>query len=74
MERTQTPPPYTCKFCGQPSYIHPTEQEAPPDYCHESDHGQPEDIEPAFDDAADLDSDDDTLQMDFIVPSRSRYG
>lgn len=31
--------PYSCKFCGAGSWIIPEEQEAPPDYCHESDHG-----------------------------------
>lgn len=31
--------PYTCKFCGQPSLIEPRDQVPPPDYCHESDHG-----------------------------------
>jgi len=36
-------PPYTCKFCGAPSWIDPSEQSPPPDYCHESDHGDPED-------------------------------
>lgn len=35
-------PEFTCKFCGQPSYLEPVDQEAPPDYCHESDHGYPE--------------------------------
>lgn len=34
-------PPYTCKFCGAPSWVDPFDQEAPPDYCHESDHGEP---------------------------------
>ncbi len=32
-------PPYTCKFCGAPSWYEPSEQIPPPDYCHESDHG-----------------------------------
>ncbi len=31
--------PYNCKFCGTPSWIDPSDQEQPPDYCHESDHG-----------------------------------
>jgi hypothetical protein len=39
---TQTPE-YRCVFCGAPSWKHPADQEAPPDYCHESDHGEPED-------------------------------
>ncbi len=37
-------PPYTCKFCGAPSWLDPSEQAPPPDYCHESDHGDPEDF------------------------------
>ena len=36
-------PMYTCKFCGAPSWYEPSEQSPPPDYCHESDHGSPED-------------------------------
>lgn len=35
-------PPHTCKFCGAPSWLDPSEQDPPPDYCHESDHGSPE--------------------------------
>lgn len=35
-------PPYQCKYCGMPSWIEPHDQEAPPDYCHESDHGSME--------------------------------
>lgn len=35
-------PPYQCKFCGMPSWVDPSDQEAPPDYCHESDHGREE--------------------------------
>ena len=34
-------PAYTCRFCGAPSWLHPFDQEGPPDYCHESDHGEP---------------------------------
>lgn len=30
---------FVCKFCGQASRIDPSDQEAPPDYCHPSDHG-----------------------------------
>lgn len=33
--------PYRCVFCGAKSWLHPSDQEAPPDYCHESDHGEP---------------------------------
>lgn len=35
-------PPYRCKFCGERSYIHPRDQEMPPDYCHPADHGTPD--------------------------------
>lgn len=35
-------PEFTCKYCGSPSYLAPSEQSPPPDYCHESDHGEPE--------------------------------
>ena len=35
--------PYNCKFCGAGSWIPPEDQEAPPDYGHESDHGTRED-------------------------------
>ena len=31
---------FICKFCGAPSYIDPYDQVPPPDYCHESDHGE----------------------------------
>jgi hypothetical protein len=34
--------PHSCKFCGAPSWLEPDEQTAPPDYCHEADHGEPE--------------------------------
>jgi len=33
--------PFTCKFCGAPSWFEPIDQVPPPDYCHESDHGEP---------------------------------
>lgn len=39
-------PEYRCKHCGAPSWIHPLDQEPPPDYCHESDHGEPPEPEP----------------------------
>ena len=32
--------PYTCKFCGAPTWVHPQDQEAPADYCGE--HGPDE--------------------------------
>lgn len=35
--------PYTCKFCGAPSYIDESDQIPPPDYCHPEDHGNRED-------------------------------
>ena len=36
--------PFTCKYCGQPSWIDPSDQSSPPpDYCHEIDHGTAED-------------------------------
>lgn len=35
--------PFTCKYCGQPSWIDPSDQSPPPDYCHEIDHGTLED-------------------------------
>jgi len=35
-------PPYLCLFCGAPSWREPSEQVPPPDYCHEEDHGTPE--------------------------------
>lgn len=38
--------PHTCKFCGAPSWIDPSDQTMPPAYCHESDHGDPDDYQP----------------------------
>ena len=35
--------PFTCKYCGMPSWIDPSDQSPPPDYCHEIDHGTEED-------------------------------
>lgn len=35
--------PYICQFCGMPSWYAPSEQTPPPDYCHEIDHGSPDD-------------------------------
>lgn len=35
--------PYTCQYCGRPSWLEPNDQTPPPDYCHESDHGSPDD-------------------------------
>lgn len=31
--------PYTCRYCGRPSWLEPIDQAPPPDYCHDSDHG-----------------------------------
>lgn len=31
--------PYRCLFCGVPSWVEPSDQRPPPDYCHEEDHG-----------------------------------
>lgn len=38
-------PEHICKYCGAPSYLDPSDQTPPPDYCHESDHGEPEEDE-----------------------------
>ena len=35
--------PFNCVFCGRPSWIDPSDQTPPPDYCHESDHGSADD-------------------------------
>lgn len=35
--------PFMCKYCGAPSWIEPSDQSRPPDYCHESDHGTDDD-------------------------------
>ncbi|MBU2739587.1 hypothetical protein [Acidithiobacillus concretivorus] len=35
-------PPYRCLFCGAPSWRESGEQVPLPDYCHEEDHGTPE--------------------------------
>ena len=32
------------KFCGTPSWYDPIDQTPPADYCHPSDHGEPEPI------------------------------
>jgi len=34
--------PFVCRFCGAPSWYDPSDQLPPPDYCHESDHGEPD--------------------------------
>jgi hypothetical protein len=44
------------------------------DFYHESDHGQPEEIVLAFDDAAEINSDYDMVEMDFIVPPNAADG
>lgn len=33
-------PPYNCPYCGTPSWIDPSEQPTPVDYCHYGDHGE----------------------------------
>lgn len=33
--------PHRCTFCAAPSWIDPSDQMPPPDYCHQSDHGTP---------------------------------
>lgn len=38
-ELIEETPEHTCKFCGSPSSIDPSDQAAPADYCHPSDHG-----------------------------------
>lgn len=35
--------PFRCRFCGADSWIDPSDQTPPPDYCHESDHGSDDD-------------------------------
>lgn len=34
--------PHRCRYCGAGSYLDPADQSPPPDYCHESDHGDRE--------------------------------
>lgn len=36
-----TEPEFRCIFCGAPSWVDPSDQEMPPDYCHPIDHGSP---------------------------------
>jgi hypothetical protein len=36
--------PFTCKYCGLPSWIESSDQLPPPDYCHETDHGTAENL------------------------------
>lgn len=31
--------PFTCKYCGLPSFVDPSDQEEPATYCSEIDHG-----------------------------------
>lgn len=38
--------PYSCRFCGAPSWREPNDQTLPPDYCHPEDHGEPDDYMP----------------------------
>ena len=32
--------PFVCLFCGHPSWVDPSDQCHPQDYCHEIDHAQ----------------------------------
>jgi hypothetical protein len=41
--------PFECQFCGAPSWIDPSDQSLPPDYCHPDDHGEPPEEEDGFD-------------------------
>ncbi len=41
---TKHTPPFRCLFCGASSWIEPSDQVIPPDYCHEGDHGKAEDF------------------------------
>lgn len=43
MDTSNEEPPFTCKYCGLPSWIDPSDQSPSPDYCHKIDHGTPED-------------------------------
>lgn len=38
-------PEFVCQFCGMPSYVDPSDQTMPPDYCHPGDHGDPDDYQ-----------------------------
>lgn len=37
----QGAPPFRCKVCSAPSWVNPSDQTPPPDYCHPEDHGEP---------------------------------
>ncbi len=37
------PPQHDCKYCGAPSWIDPSDQTPPQDYCQEIDHGSADD-------------------------------
>lgn len=39
-EPLEEAPEHTCKFCGSSSSVDPSDQTAPADYCHPSDHGE----------------------------------
>lgn len=32
--------PFICKYCGLPSWVDPSDQSPPPDYCHAIDHAE----------------------------------
>ena len=38
--------PFACKYCGAPSWVDPSDQLPPPDYCHEGDHGDADEAQP----------------------------
>lgn len=39
-----TDAPFVCIFCGGPSWIDPSDQYPPPDYCTYEDHGYPPEV------------------------------
>lgn len=43
MLSTRHAPHEFCKYCGAPSWIDPSDQSPPQDYCQESDHGSADD-------------------------------
>ena len=42
-QQNQVAAPFKCKYCGADSWIDPSDQTPPFDYCHEIDHGTEED-------------------------------
>lgn len=41
-EENRAEAPYRCPFCGAPSWVEPSDQSPPADYCGESDHEEPD--------------------------------